>query len=135
MGDMNLIGSAVKRREDYRFLTGAGTYTDDVQIDRQSYAYFVRSPHAHATIKGIGKDEALKAPGVLAVFTGEDLAAGKVAGLPCGWLITGVDGQPMNERARRVRRPSTTLRRITPATSGRSATNRRWTRPSPRRTT
>ena len=99
MGDMNLIGSAVKRREDYRFLTGAGTYTDDVQIDRQSYAYFVRSPHAHATIKRIGKDKALKAPGVLAVFTGEDLAAGKVAGLPCGWLITGVDGQPMKEPA------------------------------------
>jgi carbon-monoxide dehydrogenase large subunit len=99
MGDMNLIGSAVKRREDYRFLTGAGTYTDDVQIDRQSYAYFVRSPHAHATLKRIGKDKVLKAPGVLAVFTGEDLAAGKVAGLPCGWLITGVDGQPMKEPA------------------------------------
>src|SRR5262245_18680239 len=97
MGDMNLIGSAVKRREDYRFLTGAGTYTDDVQIDRQSYAYFVRSPHAHATIKRINKDQALKAPGVVAIFIGEDLAAGKVAGLPCGWLITGVDGQPMKE--------------------------------------
>jgi len=99
MGDMNLIGAAVKRREDYRFLTGAGTYTDDVQLDRQSYAYFVRSPHAHATIKRINKDKALKAPGVLAVFTGDDLAGGKVAGLPCGWLITGIDGQPMKEPA------------------------------------
>src|SRR5262245_58992568 len=97
MGDMNLIGAAVKRREDYRFLTGAGTYTDDVQLDRQSYAYFVRSPHAHATIKRINKDQALKAPGVVAIFIGEDLAAGKVAGLPCGWLITGVDGQQMKE--------------------------------------
>jgi aerobic carbon-monoxide dehydrogenase large subunit len=99
MGDMNLIGSAVKRKEDYRFLTGAGTYTDDVQLDRQTYAYFVRSPHAHAVIKRINKDKALKAPGVVAVFTGEDLAAAKVAGLPCGWLITDVNGQPMKEPA------------------------------------
>jgi aerobic carbon-monoxide dehydrogenase large subunit len=99
MSDMNLIGTAVKRKEDYRFLTGGGTYTDDVQLDRQSYAYFVRSPHAHATIKRINKDRALKAPGVVAVFTGEDLAAAKVAGLPCGWLITDVNGQPMKEPA------------------------------------
>jgi aerobic carbon-monoxide dehydrogenase large subunit len=99
MGDMNLIGTAVKRKEDYRFLTGGGTYTDDVQLDRQTYAYFVRSPHAHATIQRIGKDKALKAPGVVAVFTGEDLAAAKVAGLPCGWLITDVNGQPMKEPA------------------------------------
>src|SRR4029434_4899798 len=81
------------------FLTGGGTYTDDVQLDRQTYAYFVRSPHAHATIKRINKGKALKAPGVVAVFTGEDLAAAKVAGLPCGWLITDVQGQPMKEPA------------------------------------
>jgi carbon-monoxide dehydrogenase large subunit len=99
MADVNLIGTAVKRKEDYRFLTGGGTYTDDVQLDRQTYAYFVRSPHAHATIRRIGKDKALKAPGVVAVFTGEDLAAAKVAGLPCGWLITDVNGQPMKEPA------------------------------------
>ena len=99
MGDMNLIGTAVMRKEDYRFLTGGGTYTDDVQLDRQTYAYFVRSPHAHAAIKRINKDKALKAPGVVAVFTGEDLAAAKVAGLPCGWLITDVNGQPMKEPA------------------------------------
>ncbi len=99
MGEMNLIGTAVKRKEDYRFLTGGGTYTDDVQLDRQTYAYFVRSPHAHAAIKRINKDKALKAPGVVAVFTGEDLAAAKVAGLPCGWLITDVNGQPMKEPA------------------------------------
>jgi carbon-monoxide dehydrogenase large subunit len=94
MGEMNLIGVAVKRKEDYRFLTGGGTYTDDVRLDRQSYACFVRSPHAHAIIKRISKDRALKAPGVLAVFTSEDLAAAKVAGLPCGWLITDVNANP-----------------------------------------
>jgi carbon-monoxide dehydrogenase large subunit len=99
MADMNLIGVAIKRKEDYRFLTGGGTYTDDVQLDRQTYAYFVRSPHAHAKIKRIDKNKALKAPGVVAVFTGEELAAAKVAGLPCGWLITDVNGQPMKEPA------------------------------------
>ncbi|HMA87772.1 MAG TPA: xanthine dehydrogenase family protein molybdopterin-binding subunit [Burkholderiales bacterium] len=92
-----LIGARVERKEDYRFLTGAGQYTDDVALPRQTYAVFVRSPHAHAKIKSIKKDEALKAPGVLAVYTGEDLAAAKVGGLPCGWLITGTDGQPMKE--------------------------------------
>ncbi|MGA8051039.1 MAG: xanthine dehydrogenase family protein molybdopterin-binding subunit [Burkholderiales bacterium] len=92
-----LIGARVERKEDYRFLTGAGQYTDDVALPRQTYAVFVRSPHAHAKIKSIKKDQALKAPGVLAVYTGEDLAAAKVGGLPCGWLITGTDGQPMKE--------------------------------------
>jgi len=93
----NIIGQSVKRREDYRFLTGAGQYTDDVQLANQSYAYFVRSPHAHAKIKAIRKDKAMKAPGVVAVFTGEDIANAKVGGLPCGWLITDVNGQPMKE--------------------------------------
>lgn len=93
----NLIGQAVKRREDYRFLTGAGQYTDDVQLPNQTYAYFVRSPHAHARIKAIRKDKALKAPGVVAIFTGDDIAAAKIGGLPCGWLITDVNGQPMKE--------------------------------------
>jgi carbon-monoxide dehydrogenase large subunit len=93
----NLIGQAVKRREDYRFLTGAGQYTDDVQLANQTYAYFVRSPHAHAKIKAIRKDKALKASGVVAIFTGEDIAAAKIGGLPCGWLITDVNGQPMKE--------------------------------------
>jgi len=92
-----LIGARIARKEDYRFLTGAGQYTDDVELPRQSYAAFVRSPHAHAKIKSIRKDAALKAPGVLAVYTGEDLAAAKVGGLPCGWLITDVNGQPMKE--------------------------------------
>ncbi len=92
-----LIGARIARKEDYRFLTGAGQYTDDVTLPRQTHAVFVRSPHAHANIKSIRKDAALKAPGVLAVYTGEDLAAAKVGGLPCGWLITDVNGQPMKE--------------------------------------
>jgi carbon-monoxide dehydrogenase large subunit len=92
-----LIGARVQRKEDYRFLTGAGQYTDDVTLPHQTYAVFVRSPHAHAKIKSIGIDKAKKAPGVLAVYTGADTAAAKLGGLPCGWLITDVNGQPMKE--------------------------------------
>ena len=97
MGEMNLIGASVKRKEDYRFLTGAGNYTDDVVFPHQSYAVFVRSPHAHAKINAVRTDAAKKAPGVVGVFTGADTAA--IGGLPCGWLIhsTATDGQPMKE--------------------------------------
>src|SRR4051794_1355578 len=93
----SLIGARVARKEDYRFLTGTGQYTDDVALAGQSYAAFVRSPHAHATIRKIAIEKAKKAPGVVAVYTGADLAAAKVGGLPCGWLITDVKGQPMKE--------------------------------------
>jgi carbon-monoxide dehydrogenase large subunit len=92
-----LIGARVQRKEDYRFLTGAGQYTDDVALPGQSYAVFVRSPHAHAKLKSVRTDKAKMAPGVLAVYSGTDLAAAKVGGLPCGWLITDVNGQPMKE--------------------------------------
>ncbi len=91
------IGKPVRRREDERFLTGAGQYTDDINLPGQTFAAFVRSPHAHAAIRSIGLDAARKAPGVLAIFTGQDLADAKVGGLPCGWLIHSKDGKPMNE--------------------------------------
>jgi len=92
-----LIGVRVTRKEDYRFLTGAGQYTDDVVLPNQAHAAFVRSPHAHAGIKSIKLEKAKKAPGVIGIFTGQDLANAKVGGLPCGWLITDVNGQPMKE--------------------------------------
>jgi carbon-monoxide dehydrogenase large subunit len=92
-----LIGARIQRKEDYRFLTGAGQYTDDLTFPNQAYAAFVRSPHAHAKIRNISFDEAKSAPGVLAIYTGADLAQAKVGGLPCGWLITDVNGQPMKE--------------------------------------
>jgi carbon-monoxide dehydrogenase large subunit len=93
------IGASVRRKEDYRFLTGSGKYTDDVQIPGQTYAYFLRSPYAHATIRSVDRSAAQSAPGVIAVLTGEDLAEDKVGGVPCGWLITDVNGQPMKEPA------------------------------------
>ncbi len=92
-----LIGARIARKEDYRFLTGSGQYTDDVTLPGQTYAVFVRSPHAHAKIRKISTDKAKGSPGVIGVFTGDDLAAAKVGGLPCGWLITDVNGQPMKE--------------------------------------
>ena len=89
------IGASVRRKEDHRFITGAGRYTDDINRPDQAYAYFVRSPHAHATIKTIDASKASTMPGVLAVLTGDDLAADKVGGLICGWMIHNKDGSPM----------------------------------------
>jgi len=90
------IGARIERKEDTRFLTGTGQYTADITLPAQTFAYFVRSPHAHARIRSIRPQLAQKMPGVLAVYTGADLPA-TVGGLPCGWLITGADGQPMKE--------------------------------------
>ena len=94
-GIASAIGQPVLRKEDARFLTGTGQFTDDVTMTRQTHAYFLRSPHAHATIRAINVKKAKAAPGVVGVFTGADLTG--VNGLPCGWLITGTDGKPMNE--------------------------------------
>src|SRR5712675_537942 len=94
---MSLIGAPVRRREDYRFLTGQGTYTDDIDRPGQYYAYILRSPHAHARITGIDTSAAVAAPGVVSVLTGKDMAADGVGGLPCGWQIHSKDGSPMIE--------------------------------------
>ena len=98
--ETGIIGQSVRRKEDARFLTGAGQYTDDVTLPNQTHAYFLRSPHAHATIRSIDTSKAKAAPGVVAVYTGADLEG--VNGLPCGWLITSVDGTPMKEPAHPV---------------------------------
>ncbi|HYA66502.1 MAG TPA: molybdopterin cofactor-binding domain-containing protein, partial [Burkholderiaceae bacterium] len=95
MGAPGLIGRSVERKEDYRFLTGKGQYTDDVVLPNQSYAVFVRSQQAHARLRAVNTAQALRAPGVLGIITGKDLAG--VGGLPCGWLIKSLDGSPMKE--------------------------------------
>ena len=89
------IGQPVRRVEDFRFITGSGQYTDDIDRPGQTYAVFVRSPHAHATIRSIEIAAAAKAPGVLGIFTGKELAADKIGGLICGWMIHSKDGSPM----------------------------------------
>jgi aerobic carbon-monoxide dehydrogenase large subunit len=96
MGEFG-IGAPVRRKEDFRFLTGKGTYTDDINRPDQVHAYLLRSPHAHAELVAITTGEAEKAPGVVAIFTGDDL---KTGGLPCGWLVTSKDGSPMIEPPR-----------------------------------
>ncbi len=94
---MATIGTPVRRREDFRFLTGQGTYTDDIDRPHQLYAYILRSPHANARIAGIDTAAAAAAPGIVAVYTGQDMTADGIGGLPCGWLIHSKDGSPMVE--------------------------------------
>src|SRR5437667_12124413 len=77
------IGAAVRRKEDFRFITGKGQYTDDISRPGQTYIHFVRSPHAHAKIKNIDSAEAKKMPGVVAVLTGAELAADKIGRASC----------------------------------------------------
>lgn len=89
------IGASVLRKEDRRFITGKGNYTDDISVKHMAHAAFVRSPHAHARIKSIDASRALAARGVVGVLTGADLAEDKIGGLICGWLIKSKDGTPM----------------------------------------
>ena len=89
------IGAAVRRKEDHRFVTGRGHFTDDVDRPGQTYAFFVRSPHAHAQIKRVDVKAATERPGVVAVLTGADLAGDKIGNLICGWMIHSKDGSPM----------------------------------------
>ncbi|MBI4636559.1 MAG: xanthine dehydrogenase family protein molybdopterin-binding subunit, partial [Candidatus Rokubacteria bacterium] len=86
-----LFGKSIKRREDPRFITGRGTYVDDVKLPGMTYAAFVRSPHAHATLRSVNTARAKSAPGVLAVYTGQDV---KVGGLPCGWMLPDIKVPP-----------------------------------------
>jgi aerobic carbon-monoxide dehydrogenase large subunit len=89
------IGAAVRRKEDLRFITGKGQYTDDVIRPGETRAMFVRSPHAHARIKSIDTIAAAAMPGVVAVLTGAELAPDKIGNLICGWMIHCKDGSPM----------------------------------------
>ena len=76
------IGQPIKRKEDARFIRGKGNYVDDVQLPGMLYLDIVRSPYAHALIKYIDIEKALKVPGVLAVIRGKDLDAAKLAWMP-----------------------------------------------------
>jgi len=91
------LGASVKRKEDRRFLLGKGRYTDDIVLPGQTWAVFVRSPYAHAAIRSVDASQALAAPGVLAVLTGDDVAADGLGGVPCGWQIKNKDDSVMVE--------------------------------------
>src|SRR5579871_5126430 len=89
------IGDRVLRKEDKRFITGRGRYTDDINVAGVQHAVFIRSPHAHARIKSIDAAEAKAAPGVAGVLTGAELTEDKLGNLICGWAITSKDGSAM----------------------------------------
>ena len=91
----SLVGSRVERKEDKRFLTGKGRYTADINLANQTYAIFVRSPHARAKIKKIDTSKALKSSGVVDILTGEHIAKDKIGGLIAGWAIRSEDGSEM----------------------------------------
>lgn len=92
---MSLIGTAVKRVEDKRFLTGKGRYTDDIVLPGQTYAYIIRSPFAHAKILNIDTSQAEAMDGVVDIIKGTDIEG--VAGVPCGWQVDFVNGDTMKE--------------------------------------
>src|SRR5512134_356960 len=87
MADSVGIGSSPRRKEDGRFITGRGQFTDDIVLPGQLHAAFVRSPHAHARIRRLDASRAKGMPGVRAVYTGADLKAGGVNPMPVGWLL------------------------------------------------
>src|SRR5260370_14105740 len=76
------LGESILRREDRRFLTGRGRYTDDTAPSAALSVLFVRSPHAHARLIGIDRSAALASPGVVAIYTADDLLADKLGHLP-----------------------------------------------------
>ncbi|TIM07390.1 xanthine dehydrogenase family protein molybdopterin-binding subunit [Mesorhizobium sp.] len=89
------VGARVARKEDKRFITGAGRYVDDMVVPGMKHAAFVRSPHAHAEIKKIDVKKAQAMPGVIGVLTGKELKADGIGNLICGWMIHSKDGSPM----------------------------------------
>ena len=91
------IGASVRRKEDKKFITGKGRYTDDINRSGQVYAYFVRSDRAHAEITKIDTSAAMKADGVVAIYTGEDVAADGIGGPICGWVVPNRDGTSTHE--------------------------------------
>lgn len=89
------IGAPVRRREDLRFITGNGNYTDDLNQPGQLYAVFCRSPYPRARIDNIDSDDALAVPGVVAVYTGQQMVDDGIGDLPCGWMVKSKDGSEM----------------------------------------
>jgi aerobic carbon-monoxide dehydrogenase large subunit len=89
------IGARVARKEDKRFVTGAGRFVDDMVVPGMKHAAFVRSPHAHADIKKVDVRKAQAMPGVIGVLTGRELKSDGIGNLICGWMIHSKDGSPM----------------------------------------
>jgi carbon-monoxide dehydrogenase large subunit len=86
------VGQAVRRKEDVRFVTGRGCYTDDLAMPNQAYGVVVRSTHAHAGIGGIDVAAARAAPGIVAVFTHAELDELGIGPMPCVAPVKNRDG-------------------------------------------
>ena len=85
---MAVLGSSIKRREDPDLITGRGKYTDDLVRPGMTFAVIVRSPYAHARVRSVETAKAAAHPGVVAVFTGQDIAQAEIGGVvPVGWLL------------------------------------------------
>jgi carbon-monoxide dehydrogenase large subunit len=82
-----IFGSGIKRREDPRLITGQAKYTDDLSLPGMVYMHIVRSPYAHANIRGIDTEKAANMPGVVGVFTGRDIADAGFGNIPCAWIV------------------------------------------------
>ncbi|MDE0792913.1 MAG: xanthine dehydrogenase family protein molybdopterin-binding subunit [SAR324 cluster bacterium] len=95
MGD--LIGKSVKRVEDNRFLKGEGKYTDDFNMPNQTFAVYLRSPHAHANLVSVDISAAKAMDGVITVFTGKDIKDAGIVGSICGWQVDFKNGDTMKE--------------------------------------
>jgi len=95
MSTNGYIGKSVKRVEDKRFITGMGKYVDDIILPHQTHAAFVRCPYAHAKINSVDTEAGKAMPGVVAIFTGADIA--NVNGVPCGWQVNFKNGDTMKE--------------------------------------
>ncbi len=91
------IGQSVKRVEDKRFITGKGRYTDDIKLLGMTHASFVRSPYAHARVTSIDISAAESMPGVVAIFTGDDIKETGIVGVPTGWQVNFKNGDTMKE--------------------------------------
>src|SRR6195952_1615810 len=101
------IGASVVRKEDRRFITGRGHYVDDIKLQGMTHAHFIRSPHAHARVKGIDSSAAMDMPGVVGVLTGQQIVDDKVGNLICGWGIPSKDGTAMKMGAWPAMAPET----------------------------
>jgi carbon-monoxide dehydrogenase large subunit len=86
-----IFGSAIKRREDPRLVTGQGKYTDDFVMPGMTYMSVVRSPYAHARITRVDTSKAASMPGVVGVYTGQQMKDAGFGPIPCAWVVPGSD--------------------------------------------
>ena len=96
-GTMKMVGQAIKRREDPQLITGQGNFLDDIKLNGMLHAVVLRSPYAHANIKSIDYSKAAALPGVVAVYTGEDMM--DINALPCAWQAGRVQNNVNTPRA------------------------------------